>query len=525
MGIPIVIGVTGHRNLRDEDVPTLRSIVRDELKKLQDACPHSSFTMLSSLAVGAETLCAQEALALGMRLVCPLPFEIDEYRRDFGEPDRDTLEALLGQADETFVAPVAEPLVEGRDFGYRQSSIYVATHCHVLLALWDGTRGDPGGCGTGETVEFMLEGNYHGAPPFDAEGDGVIIHITCPRQTRNQDLPITATLIEERAGSLEETLRRTDIFNQDRESLDDNVARPSGVSGERDVLRRLSAEYDAADQLSMRCQSRYLRTMWALSLFCVLLVIAFLLYDEAELNIMLIGWGIVIAAYAVFYRLVERGTYHQKYIQYRVLAESLRVQKHLSSLGIVANVGNDFTWTQRHDVTWVRKAIDVLTIGPPVAATATADEVKAAWIDDQLAYHEKARKRDGGKLESSDRVTLAMLVGTVFVFLVITVLEYGFPDLMTSELLGLELRAWGKILWGFLSAVVVFVSGYYGRLSFERKSFDHGKMSLLFAAAGNRYVAAPESYKTLFRDLAREEIIENGNWMSYCKEDRPTFSL
>ena len=37
--------------------------------------------------------------------------------RDFGEPDRDTLEALLGQADETFVAPVAEPLVEGRDFG------------------------------------------------------------------------------------------------------------------------------------------------------------------------------------------------------------------------------------------------------------------------------------------------------------------------------------------------------------------------------------------------------------------------
>lgn len=110
-------------------------------------------------------------------------------------------------------------------------------------------------------------------------------------------------------------------------------------------------------------------------------------------------------------------------------------------------------------------------------------------------------------------------------FLAITILEYGFPTVMSSDFLGLELRAWGKILWGCLTAVVVFVSGYYGRLSFERKAFDHGKMALLFDAAARRYDAAPETFETIFRDLAREEIIENGNWMSYCKEDRPTFSL
>ena len=50
-------------------------------------------------------------------------------------------------------------------------------------------------------------------------------------------------------------------------------------------------------------------------------------------------------------------------------------------------------------------------------------------------------------------------------------------------------------------------------------------MALLFAAAARRYETAPEEYEAVFRDLAREEIIENGNWMSYCKEDRPTFSL
>lgn len=103
--IPIVIGATGHRDLRDEDVPQPRSIVRRELEKLQAAYPRSPFTVLSSLAAGADTLCAQEALALGMRLVCPLPFEADAYRSDFEGADLETLESLLQQADEVFVAP------------------------------------------------------------------------------------------------------------------------------------------------------------------------------------------------------------------------------------------------------------------------------------------------------------------------------------------------------------------------------------------------------------------------------------
>ena len=252
---------------------------------------------------------------------------------------------------------------------------------------------------------------------------------------------------------------------------------------------------------------------------------AFLLYDEPGMNFMLIAWGVIIIAYAAFYRLVVRGKYHQKYIQYRVLAEATRVQTNLSSLGITVNVGNDFTWTQRHDITWVRKALDALLIGAPAPATAAPDEVKAAWIDDQRAYHERAAKRDGGKLAHSNRITRVMLICTVAIFLAIAILEYGFPDLMSSSVLGLELRSWGKIVWGCLTAVVMFVSGYYGRLSFERKAFDHGKMALLFAAAARRYETAPENHETVFRDLARAEIIENGNWMSYCKEDRPTFSL
>ncbi len=184
----------------------MRDAVRGELAKLQAAYPHSPFTMLNSLAAGADMLCAQEALALGMRLVCPLPFEADEYRRDFDGADLETFESLLRQADEVFVAPAQEPTALGRDFGYRQAGIYVATHCHVLLALWDGTPGEKGGCGTGEAVGFMLEDDYIGAPPFDAEGDGAVIHVSCPRQSRNQEIPIAVELLEELPGLGKKTM-------------------------------------------------------------------------------------------------------------------------------------------------------------------------------------------------------------------------------------------------------------------------------------------------------------------------------
>ena len=127
--------------------------------------------MLNSLAAGADTVCAQEALSLGMELVCPLPMEIDEYRKDFAGPEIEVFEHLIEQASDVFIAPATEPFMEGRDFRYREAGLYVALHSHVLLALWDGKPATPEGCGTAEVVSFMLDGGYIGAPTFDSLGD------------------------------------------------------------------------------------------------------------------------------------------------------------------------------------------------------------------------------------------------------------------------------------------------------------------------------------------------------------------
>ena len=66
--IPIVVGVTGHRSIRQADRPALYAAVREELSKLRARCSHSLFVMLSSLG-GDLCRCAQPrgARPLGRR--------------------------------------------------------------------------------------------------------------------------------------------------------------------------------------------------------------------------------------------------------------------------------------------------------------------------------------------------------------------------------------------------------------------------------------------------------------------------
>src|SRR5262245_49584283 len=81
--IPLLIGVTGHRDLRDADRPALESKVRAILEEQQRNYPHTPLILLSPLAEGADRLVARVALDLGVRLQVPLPVPQESYIADF----------------------------------------------------------------------------------------------------------------------------------------------------------------------------------------------------------------------------------------------------------------------------------------------------------------------------------------------------------------------------------------------------------------------------------------------------------
>ena len=217
--IPIIVGVTGHRNLRPQDTEALRQLVRNGLCALGERYPHSPVQLLCSVASGADLLCAEVALDMGISLVCPLPLPIEEYRKDFDGADALRFDAAVARASEVFVAPACEtPQGEvTRDFCYRQAGAYVARHSHVLLALWDGAPAKPHGCGTAEAVGFMLRGDEQCADAPLFETDGAVWHILTPRDGDDDSPSPTATLLENTSGSLAACLAMTDAFNAEDE--------------------------------------------------------------------------------------------------------------------------------------------------------------------------------------------------------------------------------------------------------------------------------------------------------------------
>lgn len=110
--LPFVIGVTGHRDLRDEDLPKLESAVAEIIEELKrhylGGDGETPIIILSALAEGADRLVARVALSLGAQLVAPMPMPVEEYRRDFL---RGLKETAAAEFDELLSKAVGVPIV------------------------------------------------------------------------------------------------------------------------------------------------------------------------------------------------------------------------------------------------------------------------------------------------------------------------------------------------------------------------------------------------------------------------------
>jgi hypothetical protein len=213
--LPLVIGVTGHFDLRDADLPLLRKEVEAVFDRLerdyanprpwrQAGAGHKQsaampMIVLSALGQGADQLVVRAALARGLQVIAALPLPIDSYRLDF-EWDLDRAETMA-DFEAWMTRPDIHKLFVGfekgnspddvrmlghqRNLQYRRAGAFIARHCDVLIALWDGKADASTGC-TAEIVGFKR----HGIPldvsgsarlSLDAPETGPVIHIVTPR--------------------------------------------------------------------------------------------------------------------------------------------------------------------------------------------------------------------------------------------------------------------------------------------------------------------------------------------------------
>ena len=101
--LPLVIAVTGHRDLVAGELAGIRERVRTLFNELRERYPERTLSVMSALAEGADRLVAEVALEFGIELTVPLPMAKDEYLQDFEtEESRAEFETLIARAAEVF---------------------------------------------------------------------------------------------------------------------------------------------------------------------------------------------------------------------------------------------------------------------------------------------------------------------------------------------------------------------------------------------------------------------------------------
>ncbi len=500
--LPIVVGVTGHRDLCDDDRGSLEQAVRQLFERLRHRYPNSPLVLITPLAEGADRLTAHVAISMGATLVVPLPLPRAEYERDFPNSVGEfaTLyghERTVHRLELPSFGPGGEHLQASarRDLHYALVGAYVARHSQILLALWDGKESDRTG-GTAQIVEFRrtgrfdlgdrVEGQLEHAPvpfalantPLDPPDIGAVYHIVTPRQghpspdspfTSRWLLPETAAAVAGEVGEVPRTLAtmlaNIEAFNADAARLSqkhhaavETCSRQlyEGRLDHAPMLEGLRHVFGVADALAARFQRETyatLRTVYALALIAVL---CFEMYahvfpgNDRRVVLFLVAYIGVIGVADIVYRVSRHRQSQNKFQDYRAVAEGLRVQFYWRLAGLADSAADYYLRKQRDELSWIREAVRGWAL---VTAPAKAGEVRAlaaGWIDNQRDYYTRATRRERARV----RRYRSVAAGVIFASLI-----WAVPTVVhvLGELPGGTFE-WPKVLQPFLLVVSVILA-------------------------------------------------------------------
>ena len=145
----IYIGITGHRNLKQEYLPYYKQQLYKLLQKLQQK--YKDIRVYSALAQGADSLIVEVAISLDIEYIAVLPMIQDIYKQDFTNSFLKKFEYLLQNALYIKEMPHLSTINEQ----YESAGRYISDNSHILVALWDGVDNCLQG-GTSEIIKYHI---------------------------------------------------------------------------------------------------------------------------------------------------------------------------------------------------------------------------------------------------------------------------------------------------------------------------------------------------------------------------------
>jgi len=538
--IPLTIAVAGDHGIDHGYEPEIAWCIREKLQELGagNADRVTPLRCLSSLSNAADMLFAEEALGLGLEVVAVLaaPPEIlaeclrltEKTPHAAQESENRFLGLVAKCADVVVLGETALPGTRHRNATVGR---YLARHSHILFALWD--KGDDQEEGSTGHIVSLFQNGYQ--PERRTGVFGSVLDCPEPQRIyhllvkRHKDQPLRPNWWQpsDSPGAAEQALARRrqalERFNQqarllasDDATLLEHAAEALSLTRlpEDQHVRRLLGVFAMADTLAVTFRDRTWRTLNNVFLSAALMLVSFALYSNIDAHPALLGLYIFGFSLGCAALLRERKAQGQnQFLDYRVLAEALRIQIFFRFAGLDATVGDQCLRKLKSEVAWIRDALRCLDSAPP-ATTVELEMVKRCWIDAQNAYYSSRSRKEKTiyvLMENGAKICLALgLVLAAFLF----VATLRFPGRPPTH----GLHQWILMSIGFLPALAAILSGYIYRRGLEAHTKESDRMQPLFQRAAERVavMSLPRDaadFQEIVEELGLEALAENVDWL------------
>lgn len=532
--IPISLGVTGHRDIRDEDMPSLRAAIRQRLEKLLTEFPHSDFNLYNGLATGADSLFFDVASTFDrIKITAVLPFAEDEYRVDFVTlEETQGFDARLELANKILNA--SEGLVlRRRNDGYVNVGQLIVERAQILFCLWDGTgasKPQPGG------TAHVFQMAKHGVKNHNSVTGGEraqIEHLFALRQSNAPDF------IEENHNNIATwnlpvidenmliALKQIDEFNRRSKKVSataisksisylyDGKPKPQDCSS-HEVLEHT---YACADVMASQHQSWRKTGILLVSMFGFFAVVSMQIFQSfGHANFWIASYFALSLLGIGIYVLLFRGpaSHEKNLLEWRSLAECLRVQNFWNLCGVKEKVSDYYLTDDASESAWLRTAIKAVEpTEPKVGDPTMLVFVAQVWIRGQFKYFSKQAKANLGLEARYNKLIVVSLGLGLLATLVLTVAHFNIWDIAWVNLSG--------FLSGMFFLVAASLKAFTSYMGFSILGNKYYYSALVMEAATDKLTALSKSgevdeCRSVFKEAGKFALSENSHWLRSHRE-------
>ena len=556
--LPFVVAVTGHRDLRSQDLDALRDEVRAVFTAMRKRMPNTPLVLLNALAEGADQLVAEVALQQDLVLVTVLPMPLDVYKTTMAEAAAHKLDELLTLAAAQIELPLhgrtpaqLRASSDARTLCYEDLALFLARQGQALIALWDGTQSTKLG-GASRVVEYVRSGTPKESVDEIESRCGMVYHIVTPRLGGAEPAPQIQTIplgYEPRHRKPDHTIDPAELeelgkmtyaqvevnferFNQ--EAVRRLHAEPKSKSSLLGALtlhlspfeQRLERLFEQADGISLIANSRRQYFLFWMLVTAMAGAILYGVHGEMHADDPL-WWftfpACVFAAVIIHWR-ARKTHVDERYQDTRALAEALRVQFFWQLAGLKEPVDRYYLIHRRTELDWIRFALRnvwLLHQGKHEDTTAPPNlhVVLKQWVEDQCTWYGRKANQQSRYVRQREWIARVGL-GAAVAWSVLVPL-HSFYDRWRHHPRDTK---WDAIFHIGLAVPALIVAAFrlwIEQAGYAEQSREYRLMQREFAIKARElaeHMHSPAIAEKLLLDLGIEALKENGGWLLLHRE-------